>query len=137
MKKNLFNLIAILMIAVMSVSFVSCGSDDDKEESGISESILGTWYMLESDSYGWVIHVTMSSIKEYELYKSSGKWKLESAGSAYGYTINGNKLTSLDGGTVSVSISGNSMTVRGEGQALRYTKYNGTPDQFIDYMNKK
>ena len=41
----------------------------DSQESGISESILGTWYMLESDSYGWVIYVTMSSIKEYELYK--------------------------------------------------------------------
>lgn len=38
MKKFIFNLLTILMATVVSVSFVSCSSDDDD-----SASIVGTW----------------------------------------------------------------------------------------------
>ena len=48
MKKNILNKMAILMVSILSVCFVSCGDDDDdnndnnKEEQS-SASITGTW----------------------------------------------------------------------------------------------
>ncbi len=37
LKKNLFYVMAILAVAVFSVSFISCSKDDDKDDSGSSE----------------------------------------------------------------------------------------------------
>lgn len=42
MKKNLFYLMTILLVSLVSVSFVSCGSDDDEGEISTSP-IIGTW----------------------------------------------------------------------------------------------
>ena len=42
-----------------------------------------------------------------------------------------------DGQEATVSINGNSMTVTANGQVMKYTKYDGTPQQLIDYLNKK
>ena len=39
MKKSIFNLMTILMVAMMSICFVSCGDDDDDDNNGIA----GTW----------------------------------------------------------------------------------------------
>jgi hypothetical protein len=55
----------------------------------------------------------------------------------WNYTISGNKLISDDGQEATVSINGNSMTVTANGQVMNYTKYNGTPQQLMDYLNKK
>ncbi len=42
MKKNLLNWMTILMVAIVSVSFVSCsGDDENRNENGVS--IVGTW----------------------------------------------------------------------------------------------
>lgn len=38
-KRNYLFLLAILMVAILSVGFVSCGSDSDDERS----SVVGTW----------------------------------------------------------------------------------------------
>ena len=45
MKKNLLNWMTILMVAILSASFVSCGDDDDNsnKEEQASTSIIGTW----------------------------------------------------------------------------------------------
>lgn len=53
MKKNLLNWMTILMVAIVSVGFVSCGDDDDDNNNKIDEeetatSIIGTW----RDSWG-------------------------------------------------------------------------------------
>ena len=42
MKKYLLNWMTILMVAIVSVGFVSCGDDDDDEKSG-TPSLVGTW----------------------------------------------------------------------------------------------
>ncbi len=48
MKKNLFNLMSIAMIALASVCFVSCGDDggngnNSSNRHGISSSLVGVW----------------------------------------------------------------------------------------------
>lgn len=47
MKKNLFQLMAILMVAMLCVGFVSCGSDDEDDHGGGSgteaSALIGTW----------------------------------------------------------------------------------------------
>ena len=50
MKKNLLKWMAILMVAIVSVSFVSCGGDDGDEKENVESldvTILGTWYGIE------------------------------------------------------------------------------------------
>ncbi len=47
-KKNLWSLLAIMMVAMFSFSFVSCGDDDDEKTPEANEiTILGTWYGIE------------------------------------------------------------------------------------------
>lgn len=52
MKKNLLNLMAILMVAIVSVGFVSCSDDDDDKKDKIAPekqeiTLLGIWYGIE------------------------------------------------------------------------------------------
>lgn len=49
MKKNLLNWMTIVMVAIVSVSFVSCGDDEDETNE---ISIVGTWRSNWSDEYG-------------------------------------------------------------------------------------
>lgn len=42
MKQTKFNWMTILMVAILSVGFVSCGKNDDDDIGGTS-SIIGTW----------------------------------------------------------------------------------------------
>ena len=44
MKKYLLNWMAIMVVAVVSVGFASCGDDD---EEGSNTSIVGTWAWIE------------------------------------------------------------------------------------------
>lgn len=51
-KKNLWRLLTIMMVAMLSVSFASCGSDDDDEgsSSGLSASnLVGEWVVIADD----------------------------------------------------------------------------------------
>ena len=43
-KRNLWSLLAVLMVAMLSVSLVSCGDDDDDDEGGSSASLSGLYY---------------------------------------------------------------------------------------------
>lgn len=50
MRKSIFNLMALLMAAIVSIGFVSCGSDDDDNDKDTSPStssnqtlLIGTW----------------------------------------------------------------------------------------------
>jgi len=45
MKKNLFQLMAILTVVMLSVGFVSCSDDDENTDSiPIPSNLIGTWY---------------------------------------------------------------------------------------------
>ena len=43
MKKNSINWMIILMVAIMSVGFMSCSKDDDSSKDETVVSIVGTW----------------------------------------------------------------------------------------------
>ena len=123
----------MLMIMVMPL-MVACGSDGDDVKTINKSELMGTWYTLEDD---WVIVIGNSSVTQYEIWESSGAYSLNPYTYTWNYTIEGNRMISDDGQEAAVSINGNKMTVSANGQSLVYTKYNGTPQQLIDYLNKK
>ena len=47
------------------------------------------------------------------------------------------RLLTIIGTWAVVSVNGNKMTVSANGQTIYYTKYDGTPQQLMDYLNKK
>lgn len=81
MKKNLFNWLTILMVAIVSVGFVSCGDDDDDEEGG-PVSLVGTWSLnFGTEDYCLLSFYTNGTVK-YQEY-DDGEWEEESI---YSYT---------------------------------------------------
>lgn len=53
MKKHLLNWMTILMAAIVSVGFVSCGDDDEKTEDNVS--LVGTWRHDFGSNGGYII----------------------------------------------------------------------------------
>ncbi|MBQ2673423.1 MAG: hypothetical protein IJG07_01925 [Prevotella sp.] len=51
--------------------------------------------------------------------------------------LRSNRMISDDGQEATISINGNMMIVSANGQTMNYTKYNGTPQQLIVYLNGK
>ena len=123
----------MLMILAMPL-MVACGSDGDDVKTINKSELMGTWYTLEDD---WVIMIGNSSVVQYELWKSGGSYTLNPQTYTWNYTIEGNKMISDDGQWAEVSVNGNKMTVSANGQTMNYTKYDGTPQQLMDYLNKK
>ena len=126
---------SMMMLMVMAMPLmVACGSDGDDVKTVNKSELMGTWYTLEDD---WVIVIGNSSVVQYELWKSGGSYTLNPQTYTWNYTIEGNKMISDDGQWAEVSVNGNKMTVSANGQTMNYTKYNGTPQQLLDYLNKK
>lgn len=126
---------SMMMLMAMSLPMmVACGSDDDDVNTINKSELMGTWYTLQDD---WVIVINNTTVTQYELWVQGGVYSLNPYTYTWNYTISGNKLISDDGQEATVSINGNSMTVTANGQVMNYTKYNGTPQQLIDYLNKK
>ena len=133
MKKYFLYLIAVLMIALVSVSFTACGSDDEEESSISKSELLGTWYTLEDD---WVLVFNESTVTQYEILKNSGKYSLNPYTVTTKYTISGNRIVGEDGLNATASINGNTLKLTNGNGSLTYTKFNGTPQQLMDYLNK-
>jgi len=133
MKKLKIWSMVMLMILAMPL-MVACGSDGDDVKTINKSELMGTWYTLEDD---WVIMIGNSSVVQYELWKSGGSYTLNPQTYTWNYTIEGNRMISDDGQWAEVSINGNKMTVSANGQTMNYTKYDGTPQQLMDYLNKK
>ena len=127
MKKYFF-----LLLIAMPLFFVGCSSDDDEATLSKSE-LVGTWYTLEDD---WVLVFNESTVTQYEIWKNSGKYSLNSYTITTKYTIRGNKIVSEDGLNATASINGNTLKLTNGIESLNYTKFNGTPQQLMDYLNK-
>ena len=126
---------SMMMLMIMAMPLmVACGSDGDDVKTINKSELMGTWYTLEDD---WVIMIGNSSVVQYELWKSGGSYTLNPQTYTWNYTIEGNKMISDDGQWAEVSINGNKMTVSANGQTMNYSKYNGTPQQLLDYLNGK
>lgn len=59
MKKNLFRLMALMMVAMLTIGFTSCSKDDDDDDSA---SIVGTWV---DDSWGGTKTMILGSNGSY------------------------------------------------------------------------
>lgn len=130
-KKNFMFLMAAIMVAMLSVGFVSCGSDDDDGPSGsdlVTEAV-GTWMCTSStdSAMGYTFDGLMVG-KEVTI-KSNGTYTstAETFGYSGTYSIKGNTITakSADGDTfmVNVTINGDKMTWNGTssgGTTFRY-----------------
>ncbi|MBR1668249.1 MAG: hypothetical protein IJ693_08220 [Bacteroidaceae bacterium] len=85
MKKNyLWSMLTTVMVAMLSIGFVSCGDDDDDNgggTSGGSSALVGTWYSIISE--GW----------EYEDGELTGHWKDLSATSTRVYEVQNGRET--------------------------------------------
>ncbi|MBE6070321.1 MAG: hypothetical protein E7106_08960 [Prevotella sp.] len=127
---------SMLMLLILALPMmVACGGDDGDDVKTINKSdLIGTWYTLEDD---WVIVIGNSSVTQYEIWSSGGTYSLNSYTYTWNYTINGNRMISDDGQEATISINGNMMIVSANGQTMNYTKYNGTPQQLIVYLNGK
>ena len=126
---------SMMMLMVMAMPLmVACGSDGDDVKTINKSELMGTWYTLEDD---WVIVIGNSSVVQYELWKSGGSYTFNPQTYTWNYTIEGNRMISDDGQWAEVSINGNKMTVSANGQTMNYSKYNGTPQQLLDYLNGK
>ena len=126
MKKVLF-----LLLMAMQLFFMGCSSDNDDTTLSKSE-LIGTWYTLEDD---WVIAFNESTVTQYEIWKTSGKYSLNSYTVITKYTISGNKIVGENGLNATASINGNTLKLSNGSESLIYTKFNGTP-QLMDYLNK-
>lgn len=72
-KKNYLHLLAIIMVALLSVGFVSCGSDDDDDIPGGSElvdKLQGTWQFSKGTETVMGMTITMDRSSLNEMKKS-------------------------------------------------------------------
>ncbi|MBR4387916.1 MAG: hypothetical protein IKT00_01910 [Prevotella sp.] len=128
-KKNLLHLMTIMMVAMLSVGFTSCGSDDDEENS--SYSIVGLW---EETAYWkdgqWksssVLNYVFDFKKDntYILYLDARNYKEGKTYQTGTYTFDGNYIA-LDGDfkhKVTFSENGQSMRIE---ECFTFRKYNG------------
>ena len=122
-----------LLLLIIPLLFAACSSDDDDEPSVRKSELIGTWYTLEDD---WVLVFTDSNVTQYEIWQSSGVYSLNSYTVTSNYTLSGNKIIDEEGRSSTISISGNTLKLNNGGETLTYTKYNGTPQQLMDYLNR-
>ncbi len=71
MSKYIFNWLTILMVAIVSIGFASCGGDDDDEKKsneGELTAISGTW--METQDSGTKLYLVL-------LANGHGSWEVE------------------------------------------------------------
>ena len=84
-KKYYWSLLTVVMMAVMSVGFVSCGDDDDEPGSGSNSTLVGTWAQYhKGGATAWYIglklgkggeaYYTEWDTKDSPNWGTPGKW---------------------------------------------------------------
>ena len=134
-RKNLLRLLAVMMAAVLSVGFASCGSDDDDDEitggSELVDKLQGTWQFQKGTETVMGMTITMDRSSLSEMKKSMEQmmgsrvefWDetLSFSGSkvnGVNYTLKGNELIldgmdAMDGISISVkSVTSSTLVLR-------------------------
>lgn len=135
-KKNyLLSLMAMIMVAMLSVGFASCGSDDDDDEitggSELVDKLQGTWQFQKGTETVMGMTITMDRSSLSEMKKSMEQmmgsrvefWDetLSFSGSkvnGVNYTLKGNELIldgmdAMDGISISVkSVTSSTLVLR-------------------------
>ena len=130
-----FKIWSMMMLVVMTLPMmVACGGDDDDVVPIKKSELLGTWYSLDNKLV-WTF--TDTYITKYELRNYTGKYYYkDEAQMSSKYSINGHQILFEDGTAVSAIIDGNILTISVDGSTIKAIKYNGTPQQLLDYLNK-
>lgn len=123
----------LLFLMAMPLLFVGCSSDDDDEATVSKAELVGTWYTLEDD---WVLVFTESNVTQYEIWKNSGVYSLNSYTVTSKYTLSGNKIIDEEGRSSVIAISANTLKLINGNETLIYTKFNGTPQELMNYLNQ-
>ena len=135
-KKSYLHLLTILMVAMLSFGFVSCGSDDDDEITGGSElvdKLQGTWQFQKGTESVMGMTITMDHSSLSEMKRSMEQmmgtrvefWDetLTFSGSkvnGVNYKLDGNKMIldgmdAMDGISISVkSVTSSTLVLREE-----------------------
>lgn len=115
MKK--LNLFAVLMLFMASLTFVSCGDDDDDYST---DDIIGTWSVLKVDltaEMDGVIDDDDSTHETYEMgqfnltFNADGTCTSNIGSEKYEWSISGNKII-IDGVEATIELKSNNCTVR-------------------------
>lgn len=86
MKKNYFwSMLTFLVVATLSVCFVSCGGDDD-ESSISSVSIIGTWRIVGGDEWA------QKKIGQIRTFNADGTCEWGTSGTYTNWKLSGNEL---------------------------------------------
>ena len=123
----------LLFLMAMPLLFVGCSSDDDDEATVSKAELVGTWYTLEDD---WVLVFTESNVTQYEIWKNSGVYSLNSYTVTSKYTLSGNKIIDEEGRSSVIAISANTLKLINGNETFIYTKFNGTPQELMNYLNQ-
>ena len=95
---------------------------------------MGTWYTLED---GLVRVFTETTATYYEIQGSIDRdYALNPYTISFHYSLKGNQVVAEDGSTARISINGNILKIISQDETATYTKFNGSPKQLIDYLNK-
>lgn len=123
-------MMALMMVAALSMGFASCGNDDDEKEPINVADAVGTWMCVESydtsygETYSGLLVGAQITIKSDGTYTSTAS----SFGASGTYVINQNTITARNNRNetfvVSVTIKGNSM--KWEGTASTGVKFKYT-----------
>ena len=138
-KKRYLHLLAIMMVTMLSVGFVSCGSDDDDDDGGVAsgselvDKLQGTWQFQKGTEtvMGMTITMDRSSLSQMKqsMEQMMGSkvefWDetLSFSGSrvnGVSYKLDGNKLIldgmdAMDGIIISVkSVTSSTLVLREE-----------------------
>lgn len=152
-RKNYLNLLAIMMVAMLSIVLVSCSKDDDENNvsgSELVDKLQGTWQFQKGTEtvMGMTITMDYSSLKEMKksMEKMSGSkvefWDetLTFSGTkvnGVNYKLDGNKLIlegmdAMDGFDISVkSVTSSILVLR---EAISMEGFDLTAD--IEYSKK-
>ena len=145
MKKYLMNWMTILMVAFVSVGFVSCGDDDEKGDSNDtnSTSIVGTWVKFYEKETKWTLtngnwvktseeednesgHSALFFGADGTYYKMflnyDGSWE---KGAISSYGIQGNNLIISSSSTLSPSSKSRTFSISGTVLEITETELDG------------
>ena len=129
-KKHFWSLLTFVMVAMLSISFTACGSDDD-DDNGVSTSVVGKWLRQTSSlreelnvkaDKTWVVNWQEETSSGTNSGKESGTWELNADSNILTIvTIEGEKPGSR---TYTVKIEGNTMSLTrtSNGKVTTYTR---------------
>ena len=147
MKKNILNWMTILMVAIVSVGFISCGDDDDDKQGSIPDtnpsSIIGSWVKIYEKEIKYTLtNGNWVKTSEYEengngqsalyfgadgmyckMYLSyDGSWE---RGTMSSYSIHGNNLIISSSSTMSPSTKSRTFSISGTVLEIIETELDG------------